>query len=57
MKHLVLDAVVSREICGVELENHKLEKSTVGPHCLYCYRTIQYTLGLGLTHTHTQRKC
>lgn len=39
-KHLVLDAVVSWEICGVELKNHKLENSAVGPHCLYRYGPI-----------------
>lgn len=40
MTDLVLDAVVSCKICGVELENQKLEDSPIGPHCLYCNRAI-----------------
>lgn len=51
MTYLVLDAAVACKICCVELENHKLEDPPVCPHCLYCYGAIQYTLGLGLTHT------
>lgn len=41
VKHLVLDAIVSWKICRVELEDQELEKSPVGPHCLYCDRTAQ----------------
>lgn len=40
MTYLVLDAVISSQVCGVELEHHKLEDSAVGPHGLHCHRSV-----------------
>lgn len=37
LKDLVLDAVVSWQVGGVELENPKLENSTIGGHGLHSY--------------------
>lgn len=54
MTYLVLNAVISCKICGVELENQKLKDSPIGPYCLYCNRAIQYRLGLSLTDRHAQ---
>lgn len=51
MHYLILDAVITCEICGVELENQELEDSPIGSHGLNCDRTIQNRLGLSLTHT------